>query len=305
MTRAEIREAQSTMKVGRRFEVTWRFAESDDAEASPWVKFSGVVVSQDMTEDGPVTLVDYDRHPQALPTGGILPFPPPMYDGRMVLVQSVKLHKAPSTIPDLTALTRPAMTSQETPKRQREEDPETATVAVLGRMADRLDGTGEKFSVGEGLKIPKNMAEKHRAFYPNFWVGKPVDFSTAMSETMSQMGVRFLNVTARENFFATKSALAVLLASARVPETKQEWLPLFSLSAALFGACVLGAGGTTQRADAATSQLRNQFEMGFVNVPALWTTIMEAVQKAQAMRGRGMGGQVRGGGRGGGRGRGA
>jgi hypothetical protein len=319
MSRAEERAAQAQMTMGKRFKVLWRYGQGVEVEATPPMTFVGTVISVEADEDGtPVTLVDYEAH-EALPRGGILTFPPPPLADRQVEIFSVTFLRAPSAIPDLSALVRPRepvsearavsqagaaeaqkhtavaevqkLPAVEDRKRPREEE----SLDAIARIADKLEGGGEKQAVVDGLKIPRAIRDFMVPFYPNFWFGKAAEWSNALNDSMLQMGVRFSSVALRENFFATKGSLAALLGGSRKPMTKPEWLPYFSLAASLFGFCVAGAGGTQFKADQAVSQLRNQFELGFVNAGALWVSVQDLITRRSA--------QTRGG-RGGARGRG-
>jgi hypothetical protein len=344
LTRSEERAAQQLMAVGKKFRVKWRYGPSAEAEASPVMEFEGTVVETETDEEGCfVTLVEYKPHPEALPNGGILTFPPPPLTNRQVELFEVCFLRAPSAIPNLTAFVRPPPAqaqleaqsaqrgaetarkeSEERPrggrasstrkeseertreKRPREEADDNASMAAvdaISRIADRLEGSGEKMQVVDGLKIPRNIRDMLRPFYPNLWVGRPQEWSAALTESTLQMGVRFTAITVRENFYSQKNSLAVLLGSERSPRSKAEWLPLFHIAAVLFGLCVLGAGGQQQKADMATSQVRNQFELGYINIPALWAIAQDQLARRGHEMGQ-RGGRGRGGGRGGGRGRG-
>ncbi len=290
-------------------------------EATPPMTFVGTVISVEADEDGtPVTLVDYEPH-EALPRGGILTFPPPPLADRQVEIFTVTFLRAPSTIPDLSALVRPrdpvsearavsqtgageaqkqaavAETQKQSGAEERKRPREEESLDAIARIADKLEGGGEKQMVVDGLKIPRAIRDFLLPFYPNFWFGKAAEWSSALNDSTLQMGVRFASVALRENFFATKGSLAALLGGSRKPLTKSEWLPYFSLAASLFGFCVVGAGGTQYKADQAVSQLRNQFELGFINAGALWVSVQDLIARRNTQN------QNRGG-RGGARGRG-
>ncbi len=157
LTRAEERAAQQLMVVGKKFRVKWRYGLSAEAEASPVMEFEGTVVETEVDEEGGmVTLVDYKPHPEALPNGGILTFPPPPLESRQVELFEVCFPRAPSAIPNLSAFVRPPAQpetqaraetvrkeGEERPreKRPREEADDNAAISAvdaISRIADKL-----------------------------------------------------------------------------------------------------------------------------------------------------------------------
>src|SRR5687768_16634186 len=76
-SRQEERAAMLDMHPGLTFDVEWGFGANEVWDDGPVITMRGTVISREKDGDGsPIVLIRYEPHAEALPSGGVLEFPP-------------------------------------------------------------------------------------------------------------------------------------------------------------------------------------------------------------------------------------
>ena len=178
MSRTQVETFRSSLKVGNRIEITWRYGASLDYEESEEMTWRGTVISENENDDDAArVLVKYDAGQRNLEKEANIPFPPPLLGNRNAEILKTRILRRPGALPDLSIFDRgdlpaehqasaPANSSREAvgvPREKRARDDD------LENIASALKGEGQWVTVADGLRIPSRVNKPFDLLYANEW----------------------------------------------------------------------------------------------------------------------------------------
>jgi hypothetical protein len=253
-----------SLQVGQIIAIAWRLGLSEADEPTLYQVWRGRIV--ETSQGRPHAICDYERNCFGMEEGGALALPPPMLDSRLVEVAWIAFVRTPGTLPKFALFQRSLV---------RDVSPNEA---ILEKTFGE-EVLYPKVELCPGLRFPKNIEDEYRFLYLHLYLEKLTEQSpdtvarlwkTDFRESLERWNVRFQSTNLTDELYRQSDAItSLLLATPRMPETKQQAWYLVQRSAELVRLVVISrtAKGAIEAGDKARGAVEAEFKktVSFIN----------------------------------------